>query len=337
VAPAARLGRFAGHRMSDLHKGARGLASIAKLREERSRRGSRWTMQAGLVAAGAIVVSLIAHTVVEHRDLSEGRRALLAKQAAVEEVFGARWAALRDRIESDIVREGGDYAGDRIEPEARTGAFRTEPGLYLRLRVRDTAPRENLARAAAVARRDALVACLLREPNDAAVRGDADAGAFAEQPWNLGRAYAATRILTADWASEVRSLDEPMRLRVFDEQYEKAVRTEIPVAVDIVTRARFFLLALDEDDGAQVRQGDGGPPIEEELQLVAHQARVALIDLKSDKVLFRLRRLGSARVMQAGERAVSDPETLDAMQRQANNCALGRAVESALWPGGADR
>ena len=33
-------------------------------------------------------------------------------------------------------------------------------------------------------KRDGFVACFLREPNAPAARGDADAGAFSEQPWN---------------------------------------------------------------------------------------------------------------------------------------------------------
>ena len=53
--------------VGDLRKGPRGLPAIARLREERSRRGSRWTMQAGLVAAGAVVVSLVAHTIVSRQ------------------------------------------------------------------------------------------------------------------------------------------------------------------------------------------------------------------------------------------------------------------------------
>ena len=42
--------------------------------------GGRWTMQAGLMAAGAIVGGLIAHSVFSAREVSAGRHALLAKQ-----------------------------------------------------------------------------------------------------------------------------------------------------------------------------------------------------------------------------------------------------------------
>jgi len=45
-------------------EGPRGLPAIARAREERSRRGAKWTMQAGLVAAGAVLAGLVLHTVV---------------------------------------------------------------------------------------------------------------------------------------------------------------------------------------------------------------------------------------------------------------------------------
>jgi hypothetical protein len=69
---------------------------------------------------------------------------------------------------------------------------------------------------------------------------------------------------------------------------------------------------------------------EEALQLVPHPARIHLFDLKSRKEILRLRRSGDARVIPAGERVVTDEETRDAMQRQANNCALAARVEAAL-------
>jgi len=313
-----------------LKKGPRGLPAIARLREERSRRGSRWTMQAGLVAAGAVVVSLVFHTVVSRQDVAAERRALLAKQNAVRTTLGTEWQAFRERIERDAVDAAKVYPGDHVEREARISGFRTQPGLYLRIRVADGQTPEGVVRAAGTARKDAVVACLLREPNEPGIRGELDGGAFAEQPWNVGAAYAATRILSQEWASAVQSADEPMRLRVLSAQYDKAMQTEIPLAIDIVKRAKFFLLVLDEDPTDPVARADGGPVTEEALQLVSHPARVHLFDLGSGKELFRLRLSGQGRVVQVGERTTTDRETIDAMQRQANNCALGRMVDDAL-------
>jgi hypothetical protein len=64
--------------------------------------------------------------------------------------------------------------------------------------------------------------------------------------------------------------------------------------------------------------------------MVGHPTRVHLFDLASGREILRLRRVGEARVIPAGERVVTDSETRDAQQRQANNCALARRVDEAL-------
>jgi hypothetical protein len=313
-------------------KTERGLASIARAREDRSLGRTRWTTQAGLVAGAVVVAGLVAHKVVSERELESDRQALLAKQRAVSMTLGPEWFRLRDGLEADVLGAAKEYAGDDVDPEVRRAEFRTWPGLYLRMRVADAKDAATVRAIAADARKDAFAACLLREPNERGSRGDADAGAFAEQPWNLGQAYAATRILTDDWVNEVRAADEDLRLRIFAQQYDKAVADEIPLAIDVVKRARFFLLVLDEDVPEAAALGDGGPMTEDSLQLVPHPARVHLFDLTSGKELLRLRRSGDATVISAGERVVSDPEMHDAMQRQANNCALARRIDEAIAP-----
>jgi hypothetical protein len=313
-------------------KTERGLPSIARAREERSRGRAGWTTQAGLVAAAVVVGGLVVHKIVGQRELNADRQALLAKQRAVAMALGPQWFPLRDKLEADVLGAAKEYAGDRVEPPARRGAFRSRPGLYLRMRVADARDVGSVRGAAADGKRDAFAACLLREPNERGARGEVDGGGFAEQPWNLGRAYSATRILTEDWTNEVRDADEDLRLRIFTQQYDKAVRDEIPTAIDVVKRAEFFLLVLDEDVPEAAAFGDGGPITEEALQLVAHPARVHVFDLTSGQEILRLRRSGEGRVIPAGERVVTDSETRDAMQRQANNCSLAGSVEAAMAP-----
>jgi hypothetical protein len=138
------------------------------------------------------------------------------------------------------------------------------------------------------------------------------------------------------WIRAVKDADDDMRLRVFSEQYDSAVREEIPLAIDVITRAAFFLLVLDED-GDDAAGDHGGLPTEESLQLVAHPARIQVFDLRTNQEIVRLRRSGSALVIPTGERSVTDPETREAMQRQANNCALAGLVESAIGEPGHGR
>ncbi|MGD0526247.1 MAG: hypothetical protein ABSE49_13935 [Polyangiaceae bacterium] len=313
-------------------KKGRGLPAIARAREDRAMGRSRWTTQAGLLAAAVIIAGLIAHKVVSGRELEGDRQALLAKQRAVAVTLGPQWFPLRDKLEADVLGASKGWEGDLVDPQVRQAAWRTQPGLYLRMRLVEAKDAASVRAVAADARKDAFAGCLLREPNERGVRGELDGGAFAEQPWNLGQAYAATRILTDDWVNEVKSADEDLRLRIFSRQYDKAVTDEIPLAIEVVKRAQFFLLVLDEDSPDAVKPADGGPMTEEALQLVPHPSRVHLFDLTSGKEILRLLRTGDAQVIQAGERIVADAETRDAMQRQANNCALARRVDEAIAP-----
>lgn len=311
-------------------RNSRGLPSIAQAREERSQGQPRWTTQAGLLAAAAVIGGLVAHWLVSQHELASGKQSLLAKQRAVEATLGAEWYPLRDKLEADVLAAARGFAGDLVDAQARRREWRSQPGLYLRMRVADAADLPHVRAAAAESRKDAFAACLLREPNERGIRGDLDGGAFAEQPWNLGQAYSATRILSDDWVREVRDAEDDLRLRIFRDQYEKAVRDEIPLAIDVVKRAQFFLLVLDEDVPEAFAYADGGALTEQALQLVGHPARVHLFELPSGKEILRLKRSGEARVIPAGERVVTDPETRDAMQRQANNCALAGQVEAEI-------
>src|SRR5579859_612604 len=311
-------------------KKERGLPAVARAREDRARGRTRWTTQAGLVALLVVVGGLVVHKFVSERELGDQRKHLLSEQRAVAATLGPEWFPLRDSLEVDVLGAAGDFAGDSVDAQARLGAFRTQPGLYLRMRVADARDAASVRKVAADAKKDAFAGCLLREPNERGARGDIDGGAFAEQPWNLGQAYAATRILTDDWVGAVKDADDDLRLRVFVEQYDKAIREEIPLAIDVVKRAQFFLLVLDEDVPEEAAFTDGGPPSEEAVQMVEHPARVFLFDLDGNKPILRLRRSGGGRFVQAGERQVTDEETRDAMQRQVNNCALANMVEARL-------
>ena len=285
-----------------------------------------------MLAAVVVVAGLVAHKFVSQRELGTARQDLLSKQRAVAVTLGPEWFPLRDKLEAFVLSAAKDYQGDRVEPEARRPELRSLPGLYLRMRVADAKDAASVRAAAAESKKDAFAGCLLREPNERGLRGELDGGAFAEQPWNLGRAYSATRILTDEWVADVKNADEDLRMRVFAEQYDKAVRDEIPLAIDVVKRAQFFLLVLDEDVPEAARLAEGGAITEEALQLVPHPARVHLYDLGTGKEIARLRREGASRVISVGEHVVTDSETREAMQRQANNCALAGQVEEALRP-----
>ena len=310
-----------------------GLAAVHAARADRNRSkigkidGRVW-----LVAGAAVVVTLVAAFTLNSRSLGAEREDILSQQRAAVATVGAEWAPLRDRLEKITVDAATHYDGDKVDLEAAKMDFRSQPGLYLRLRVDDAKNVDLLGKHAGNSAKDAFTGCLLREPNAALARGEPDAGASPEQPWNLHRAYSATHVLEDDWAKEVRDADDKDRLRVFRQQYDKAKRDQIPLAIDIVKRAQFYLLVLDEDVPEARELTDGGPIDEDALQQVGHPTRVYLVNLKTNELIARLRKTAEADFEFAGERAIRDPETRASMKRQVNNCALAEQVWSALRP-----
>ena len=314
-----------------------GLPAVHKGREQRlAGKWSRPTGTAWLLIGAGLLASLLIYRFVSDRDIEGRRTALLAKQRAVEATVGAEWTPLRDRIEKYILAKGGGFEGEHVTAEAKSWSAQAQPGLYLRLRLADAKNADSIRRAAADSARDAFTGCMLKTENTALARGEPDAAAFPDQPWNLRQAYAATRILTPEWVGEVKDASDLLRLRVFEQQYDKAERDEIPRAIDIVKRAEFFMLVLDEpaDDpvGAATAAADdaGVDTAEEQIQLVAHWARVYVLDLQRDVEILRTRQHAVGDFVFAGGKPVTDPETLDAMKRQVNNCALAQAVHGAI-------
>jgi hypothetical protein len=308
-----------------------GLKAISQAREERSGGRYRWTTQAGITVGAVAICGFIAHHVLSARELNKGKEELLAKQRATEETLGKSWYPLRDKLEARIHEAAKDFKGDFVDPGAPSYRFRDQPGLYLRLRAAEVKDAQSIRKNAGDAKKDAFAGCLLREPNQAGVKGEIDGGAFSEQPWNLGQAYRSTRVLTDEFVKDVKEADQELRLRALKHQFEEADKKEIPQAVSIVKGAQFFLLVLDEDVPEAAAKSDAGIT-SEALQLVAHPVRIHLFDLKTDKEMLRLRRSATGTFLSAGERPVTDPAMQEAMQRQVNNCTLAKRVEIALWP-----
>jgi len=313
-----------------------GLKAIADARSERGQKKSnRVTGPVALVVGGAVLLTLGLSYFLSSSSLSKRQDALLAKQRADQQTIGAEWFPLREKIEKvTLDAAAGEFKGDQVAPEAATWDFRTVPGIYLRSRVKDAKDVESLRRQARESGRDAFATCLLREnnPSIAARAKEEDAGAGEEdQPWNLRQAYKSTRVLEDGWAQEVKDATDELRVRAFEMQYEASQKDEIPLAIQIVKRAQFFLLVLDEDvPEAAEFTGDAGKITEAALQQVAHPARVHIINLKSGAEMVRLRRSAEADFVFAGERMVSDPEVRAAMKRQVNNCALAQSVWAAI-------
>ncbi|MCW5835875.1 MAG: hypothetical protein KIS78_25980 [Labilithrix sp.] len=319
-----------------------GLKAVRDARIERaSSKHGRITGKAWLVVVSATLSVVVAAWLFSDRSLANQKEELLSKQRAAVTTVGAEWFPLRDKLEATTLEAAREFKGDFVDPETAAWDFRSLPGIYLRMRVEEARDAELIRKSADDSARDSFVGCLLRENNPTAAataRGEADAGSgWNDQPWNLRLAYYATRILTDEWATEVKDAKDEINLRVFVQQYDKAKDEEIPLAIDIIKKAQFFLLVLDEDvpEAAALTSDAGrsaGKVTWRELQQVPHPARVHLVDLKRGKEMVRLRRESEAEFRFAGERTLRDPYVLAAMKRQVNNCALAQDVWAAIKP-----
>jgi hypothetical protein len=299
-----------------------GLVSIEQARKDRARgKYSRASPKVYAYIAAALVGGLVFYAIRADREVKDRRGKILAKQRSVAAELGPKWLPMQERIEATTTELAKSYAGDHVEPGLVPSEIQTQPGVYLRLRLAEAASSTELRTTAKESVKDGFVGCFSHATKASELN---DAGAFPEQPWNLRLAYASTRILTAPWIADVEAADGDLRLRVFEQQLESAMKTEIPLAIEMVTRAKYFLVILDEDV-PEAKTGDAGVT-EESLQLVPHPARVALVDLATGKTLVRLRRESNATFLPVGENAVTDPLVRAAMQRQVNNCALARTV-----------
>lgn len=313
-----------------------GLKAIDEARTERGKsKANRITGPVALVVGGVVVLVLTSSYFISTSSLAGKKEDLLVKQRTLVKTVGAEWFPLRDKLEKlTLDAASGEYKGDQIAPEAQTWDFRSQPGIYLRSRVADAKNVESLRKQARESGRDAFSSCFLREnnPSIAAQAKGEDAGTGAEdQPWNLRQAYQSTRILEDGWAQEVKEAKEELFVRAFELQYEKSEREEIPLAINIVKRAQFFLLVLDEDvPEAKELLTDGGAVTWAEVQQVPHPTRVHVVNLKTGQEVVRVRRAAEGDFRFAGERAVGDPNVRAAMKRQVNNCALAQVVWASI-------
>lgn len=311
-----------------------GLKAVREARQERARsKTGRVTGRVWLVGISATLAVVFGAWMYRERSLDSQKEEILSKQRAALTTVGAEWFPLRDKLEKITLEAAGPLKSDLVDPEIAKWDFRTQPGIYLRMRVADAKDTATLRKKAQDSSRDSFAACLLKENNPSyqiRATGEMDAGiaGWHDQPWNLRLAYDVTRILSDEWVAEVKKAEDEIHLRVFVQQYDKAKSEEIPTAVEIIKRSQFFLLALDEGEGK-----------EDELQEKAHGVRVVLVNLKADREMARLHlQQGAGEDVHVMRNPYYDPATqgptaqprVSAVKRQMNNCALAASVWTAI-------
>jgi len=325
----------------------RGLPSIAEARTARAEGRTRWPSPkfwgyAGLVLA----VTFILHWKWTASEVERGKGKLLAQQRGVAAELGPRWIPLRDKIEGWTTALARSAAPEVVDRDTLSKwDFRGKGGIYLRLRVEDAEDAASIRKGARSSLRDAFTACLMKVPNPDATAGkpckrtrecparetcnEQDHCSKPAQPFNLRIAYRSMQILSDEWVRDVTAVDSDLRLRLYQTNFDDAIRDDMPVAAELFAQAQYYLVVLDETPaGMAMPAADAGTSAAEAVQGTEHHARIGVFRLADDKVLLRIRRPAGGELM--GGMPNVDGDVLAARQRQANSCALALSVREAM-------
>lgn len=335
----------------------RGLPSLNEARDQRRRQlvsgkariygGSPqfWLWTALLIVAFAVVYWKYALGQLESQ-----KGAVMAKQRAVMQTIGPKIIPFRDRVEAWVLELGGDGLPSVGSPSASLDAIATGPGVYLRLRLSRAKDVPSLRQAAARSLRDGFTSCLFvrredtegppcKTPSDCTgglLCNDWSVCARPSQPYNLRLAYRTLRILSSEWTDGLHQATTDLAVRAHELDLDAVTKNDVPVAAELLARARYFTAVLDEEPATGLppalehAKGEREETDEERIQRAPHVARVGIWDVRSGQLLVRLRAEAAGEFVPVGTRTVDSPQTLAAERRQVNGCALALEVKDAI-------
>ena len=280
------------------------------------------------------------------RELASQKAGVMAKQRAIKHSLGPRIFPFRDKIESWVMELAGPYKGDWVEPGLQWRVIRSGAGVYFRLRLKNAKDPKAIRKAASSSLHDGFTACFFVREGAADPRSGSKCHALADcepgllcnewdvcspppRPYNMRLAYRALRVLSDDWTDALLEATSDLAVRVCERDLDAATKNDVPIAIDVLARAKYATVVLDEDpkQGLPKPLEDAGVESDEErVQREAHMARVGIWDLHDDRVVLRLRREAFGTFVPVGGRVVRRVETVAAQSRQANSCALATTV-----------
>lgn len=296
----------------------------------------------GLAAFGVLYWRIV------EGELETKKSAVMAKQRAIAQTLGQRLLPLRDQIETWVHESAGAYRGDYVAPGTSLEHIRRAASVYLRLRRSSAATPRSIRQAAQSSLRDGFTSCLFISPAPAPASPERQCRSAAEcepgflcneyglcarpaQPYNLRLAYRALRVLSNEWSDELHQAGSDLAVAAYDRDLDAVTRNDVPIAIELLSRAQYFTLVLDEEPpGTSLDAPDAGESPDEVLQRTRHAARIGIWDLKTRTSLVRFRAETTGSFVPVGDRVVKSQETLFAEQRQANNCALALELKSRL-------
>lgn len=302
-----------------------------------------------LWTAVTLAVFSIAYWRISQGQVETRRSQVMAKQRAIAVALGPKILPFRDQVERWVRELAAPFPGDFVDPNASLDKISTSPGVYFRLRLANTGSVKAIRAAARASLHDGFTSCLFvhvgaPDPTKGAacrVTSDCTSGLLCNEwnvcaqpprPYNMRLAYRALRVLSNDWTDEVHEADTELGLNAYDRDLDSVSKRDVPVAIEVLSRSRYFTLVLDEDPegGVPPEAPDAGETTDERVQREPHTARIGIWDLRTQVPLLRLRADAEGHFVSVGDRVVQNPATVAAEQRQTNNCALALAAKDAL-------
>lgn len=275
----------------------------------------------------AIVLSVLGYSFFASRSREGRKDVVLAKREAARSSFEKSWPPFETAVEKAL----SEHVLALSEKEASGWDFRSLPGFYVRLRARDASNIERRKAAIVESRRDGFSGCLMRPvggtvpPASVGLpESERHVPGETEQPWNLAEPFRLARVFSEDWKKEVLAAGDEMRLRIFEEQFDKAAVKELPKLAEMLKSAEVLVALLDDEND------DSSALTFEDLQMKPHRVRTLIFNLKTGSVYARIFREGAGAVQMLSGAVDTKPEVRAAMQRQVNNCTLAKSVQAAL-------
>lgn len=343
--------------MSNEQQRDRGLSSLKQSREQRRRalvfgkvRLREAAPQFWLWTAVFFLAFGVIYWHWSERELGRQKSALMSKQRAIAQELTPRLMPLRDDVERWVMDLATGGPETRVADDLDLEQLANSNGIYLRLLAEDAATRETIRRAAQISLHDGFTSCLFvgqdRVDPTGATRcfspSQCPAGELCNewglcslptQPFNLRLMYAGLRILSPEWTDELHAATSDYQTRVFERDLEKVAKTDIPIAIDLVSTARYFTVLLDEapeggfdalrersEQEKSTEEGAVRPALL--IQGLDHAVRLGIWEVASGRELFRGRFQAGAEFVPMGRQKTAPQRNLDAQQRQVNNCGI---------------
>jgi hypothetical protein len=335
---------------------ARGLAAFDDSRQTRRRAIVLGRVRVREVAtrfwlwtfAGLLVFS-VAYYRYSEVQLAGRRSEVMAQQRAVVMATGADGFVLRDKLEGWVLSLAREQPANYVAPTASIESISRGPGIYLRLPKAEASSVESIRRAAPRSLHDGFTSCLFvgraGDPKQGTpCKASSQCGpgelcaswsvcAVPNQPFNLQLLYSALRVVGPDWASGLEAAQNDLQVRAIELDLQDAAKHEVPAAVEMVRRSKYFTVVLDElpeaMEPAPADDADAEESPDERLQASDHFVRVGVWDIERGEPVLALRIEAAGRFVAVGQH-VAGRQVLRAQQRQANNCAVATEVREAL-------